>query len=189
MAFEERGQRDGDFLRYRKDSGWDVPDDKRAEVLKNPDSLYWREQLAKSAYIVLVFESMRLLTRAFGELTPDTCRSILTLKQFKQASDGEPMSSFIDFRKGSLADGPLTAIGRIGLSACALLWQGYEEPIRNMASRQQDLLRPEWVQRLSEKLDQIAGRISQPQFRQGIGLDGERDAGRQLTDLRHALES
>jgi hypothetical protein len=58
-----------------------------------------------------------------------------------------------------------------------------------MASRQQDLLRPEWVQRLSDKVDQIAARISQPQFRQGIGLDGEKDAGKDFKSLREVLEA
>jgi hypothetical protein len=149
-------------------SGWDVTPEAQAELLKGSDSCYWREQIAKSAYLVLVYESMRVLYRCFGALDDETCKKILQLRQFSSLRDGQPIDSLGDFRAGSFSDGALTCLGRILLYACELLWQSHDARIRPMASRQQTLLQSDWVGRLSEKTDLVCDRLKQPSFRQVV---------------------
>jgi hypothetical protein len=179
-ALEEAGEKDADFKRaYRKPSGWDMSDEAREELLKSPDSSYWKEQVAKSAYLALVYQSMRVLVRCFGLLDAQTCSHILNLRQFTDLATGRPVSGLQDFRVGSLSDGPLTALGRILLYACELLWERHEPRIRLMASRQQTLIQKEWVERLSVQVDLIMNRVSQPSYRHA--LEGPKDGSLSLT--------
>jgi hypothetical protein len=167
MAYEEEGRRKPSFKSsYLKSSGWDVTEEAQAVLLASLDSCYWREQVAKSAYLVLVHQSMRVLFRCFGTLDDETCRRILRMKQLAGLLQGEPMESIGDFRDGSLADGPLTALGKILLYSCEIFWQGHEAKIRPMASRHQTLLQDDWVGRLSEKVDLVCDRLSNSTFRQ-----------------------
>jgi hypothetical protein len=174
LALEEAGQKDVQFKRaHHKTSGWDMSDEARAELLKSPDSCYWKEQVAKSAYLALVYQSMRVLVKCVGSLDDETCKQVLNMRQFKDLATGQPVSSLQDFRQGSLSDGPLTALGRILLYACELFWERHEPRIRLMASRQQTLLQKEWVDRLSNQVDLILERVAQPSYRHA--MEGPKD--------------
>ena len=179
MAYEEAGRRDHGFkAKYFKASGWDVTPEAQAELLKSSDTCYWREQIAKSAYLVLVYQSMRILYRCFGVLDDNTCKKILRLKQFTSLMDGQAVESLRDFRIGNFSDGALTCLGRILHYACELLWQSYDARIRPMASRQQTLLQADWVSRLSERTDSVCDRLKQPSFRQVVdGAEGSLSFG------------
>ena len=182
-ALEEAGARDPEFERaYRKTSGWDMSDEARSSLLASTDSCYWKEQVAKSMYLGLVYQSMRVLVRCFGTLDDDTCRQILTLPQFSDLASGKPPESIPDFREGSLSHGPLTALGRIILYACELLWERHEQRIRLMASRQQILLQRDWIERLGNQVDLVLDRIAQPAFRRA--LEGAHDDKLALRDAR-----
>jgi|SRR5215470_9011947 len=115
-----------------------------------------------------------------------TCMSILERPQFRDLYDGQRMSKLGDFRKGSLSDGPLTAIGRMLHYSCTLLWQSHEGQIRTMASRQQVLLQEDWIARLSDKVDLVCDRIKYPAFRHSSALEGPGDVDKSfggLTDI------
>lgn len=186
MAYEEEGLRDDAFrVRWKKGSDWDVDETAREKLLKNEESCYWVEQVAKSAYLVLVYQTMRLLLRAHGRLDDETCVRVLNTKQFQDLYRGEALASLGDFREGSLSDGPLTAIGRMLHYACKMLWQSYEAQIRQMASRQQVLLQAGWVARLSEKVDLVADRISRPGFRAEV--EGPNDGELTISDVGDLL--
>lgn len=175
LALEEAGERDPEFKKaHKKTSGWDMSDEAREKVLSLVDSCYWKEQIAKSAYLVLVYQSMRILTKRFGPLDEATCYQILQLPQFQELAAGRPVASLGDFRAGSLSDGPLTAIGRILMHACQLFWERHEQRLRLMPSRQQTLLLREWVDRLSAQVDLVVERVHQPGFR--ATLDGAQDS-------------
>ena len=176
MAYDEEGQRNEEFKkRFRKSSGWNVSEEGREELLKKSDSCYWVEQVAKSAYLVLVYQTMRILVRVFGKLDGETCGKILEHSQFCELYEGKLVGSIGDFRKGSLTDGSLTAIGRILHYACELLWQGQEGRIRQMASRQQVFLQEDWIGRLSDQVDVVCNRIGKPAFLHASGLEGPDD--------------
>ena len=176
MAYDEEGQRNEEFKKqFLKSSGWNVSEEGREELLKKSDSCYWVEQVAKSAYLVLVYQTMRVLVRVFGKLDGETCEKILELSQFCELYEGNLIGSIGDFRKGSLTDGSLTAIGRILHYACKLLWQGQEGRIRQMASRQQVFLQEDWIVRLSDQVDLVCNRIGQPAFLHASGLEGPDD--------------
>ena len=176
MAYDEEGHRNEEFKnRFKKSSGWNVSEEGREELLKKSDSCYWVEQVAKSAYLLLIYQTMRVLVRVFGKLDEETCSKILNLPQFCDLYEGKLVGRIGDFRDGSLDDGPLTAIGRILHYACEMLWQGHEERIRQMASRQQGFLQEEWIGRLSDQVDTVCNRIGQPAFRHASGLEGPGD--------------
>jgi hypothetical protein len=183
LACEEAGRKDPRFKSaHLKSSGWDINDEARARLLESDDSCYWKEQIAKSAYLVLTYQSMRVLVRCFGALDDDTCGRILGLRQFVSLRDGQQIGSIPDFRDGSLSDGPLTTIGRILLHACDLLWERHTSKLRVMPSRQQTLLTEEWVGRLSDQVDLILDRISHQSFR--VALEGPDDANLKFNDVR-----
>jgi hypothetical protein len=56
--------------------------------LSKTDSCYWTEQTAKSAYLVLVYQTMRILVKAYGELSDATCKMILQLPQMSDLYQG-----------------------------------------------------------------------------------------------------
>ena len=189
MAYEETGKEHPEFRRrWYKSGGWEVSDEARETVLENPESCYWVEQVAKSAYLPLVYQSMRILCRAFGALNQQTATAVLQRPQFVDIYSGSTISSLADFRKGSLSDGPLTAIGRILRYACKLLWTERESQIRQMASRQQTLLQPEWVHRLSDKVDYVCDRLPQQHFRANPDLDGPNDVDLKISDVIDLLQ-
>ena len=177
MAYEEEGRRNEEFKkRFLKSSGWNVSEEAHKELLQKHESCYWVEQIAKSAFLILVYQTMRVLVRHFGSLDGETCRRILELPQFCDLYGGKLIGSIGDFRDGSLTDGPLAAIGRILHYACEMLWQGQEERIRQTASRQQIFLQEPWIGRLSEQVDTICNRLSHPAFLHASGLEGPGDA-------------
>jgi hypothetical protein len=181
IAYEEAGHHDPEFAsRYQRSSGWEVPEEARDKLLEKSDSCYWTEQVAKSAYLVLCYQTMRLLVRCYGNLDEETCMRLLSLRQFSDLYDGGLIGSVGDFRSGSLKDGPLTTIGRVLHYASELLWQRYETRIRQMASRQQVLLQEDWVARLSEQVDEVCTRIVHPPFRHASKIDGPADAGLEI---------
>jgi len=187
-AYEEEGARNPEFRsKWYSESGWHVSDDERERLLNRQDSCYWTEQIAKSAYLVLTYQTMRVLVRAFGELTESKCRAILQLPQVSDLYQGTAISTLTDFRKGSLSDGPLSAIGRMLHYACALTWSAFEPQIRSMASRQQVLLQEDWIARLSDKVDLVCTRIGEPVFRHAGGLEGPLDRVREFSGLQDVL--
>ena len=185
MAYEERGNKSEEFrARYKKKAGWDaVPEEVKEETLSSADSCYWPEQIVKSCYLVLTYQSMRVLYKCFGDLDDQTCKRILELRQFRELNSGQSMSKMTDFRQGSLQDGPLTSIGRLLHYSCTLLWQKHEERIRQMASRQQVLLQGDWIARLSEKVDDVCDRVSNPTFLHASNLEGSADRERRISGL------
>ncbi|MBI3448647.1 MAG: AIPR family protein [Acidobacteria bacterium] len=184
MAYEEEAERNPQFKRWLKGKSWDdVPTEDWDRILNNPGSCYWVEQVAKSACLVLMYESMRVLQRVFGDLDDETCHRALRLPQFADLFAGKSIDIAGDFRRGSLSDGPLTALGRILHYACSLLWTRYESQIRNMGYRHQVLLQPEWISRLSEEVDQVCTRIGEPAFRHSSRLEGASDRKIEISRL------
>lgn len=190
IAYEEEGKRNSVFLeKYKKTSGWDVTDGAKADLLKRNDCCYWVEQVAKSAYLVLTYQSMRVLNRCFGKLDDETCRRILDLPQFKELYEGRLIGTLGDFRNGSLSDGPLTAIGRVLHYSCEMLWQANETRIRQMASRQQVLLQEDWIARLSQQVDIVCDKVTIPSFRHASGLEGPDDSTLEVSSIQDVIGS
>ena len=189
LAYDEESVQDPHFKGkyWKKGRGWQVPDMTRDKLLEKRDSCYWTEQVAKSAYLVLVYQSMRIFNKAFGPLVSDTCQDILRMKQFSSIVDGESISAIGDFRSGSLSDGPLTAVGKIAHHSCELLWLDNESRIRNMASRQQVFLQEGWVARISDQVDRICSGIDKPKFRMASDLAGPDDDDLGELDLRELI--
>lgn len=184
MAYEEAGEKDEDFKKkFLKSSGWNVSEEAHAELLKKGDCCYWVEQVARSAYLPLVYQAMRVLVRQFGNLDAETCAKVLGMPQFRDLTQGVLIGKIGDFREGSLSDGPLTAIGRILHYSCEMLWQAHEDRIRQMASRQQVLLQEEWVARLSDQVDKVCARIGKPAFRHASELEGPNDSDVEISGL------
>jgi hypothetical protein len=174
-ACGEAGERDPAFKSaHWKTSGWDLSDETRAHLLQDSNSCYWRENVAKSAYLVLVYQSMRILVHCFGALDDATCLRILRSRQFVDVFEGRSVADLGDFRNGSLSDGPLTALGRILLHSCQLFWERHETKMRVMPSRQQTLLLEEWISKLDSQVDLVLDRLPSRGFRAAI--DGPRDS-------------
>jgi len=190
-ACEEAGKADPAFKSaHWKTSGWDLSDETRAELLQDSNSCYWRENIAKSAYLVLVYQSMRVLVHCFGALDEATCLRILRSRQFAEVFQGHSVAELGDFRDGSLSDGPLTALGRILLHACQLFWERHEPKVRVMPSRQQTLLLEEWIGKLGSQVDLVLDRLHSRGFRSAIDgpLDSELDV-KSAADLFHRISA
>lgn len=189
LAYAEAAKKDPAFEQYKqKDGTWTVPDEKKAELLKNDDSCYWTERIAKAASKVLLHQAMRVLVRRYGNLTDDTCRGILVLPEFKELLDGKPADVLPDFRESSLTRGPLTALARILHLGCKHLWDARSTEIRALLSPQQVLLTQQWAQRLGDQIDMICAKLDKHGFRTASGLDPTGDADiKGLEDLLPTL--
>lgn len=170
LAFEEHAKSNPEFSQYKDQETWNVPDEQVTQVKSNQDSCYWTERVAKSAYKALVFESMRLLYRVYGDLTHGRCEAILRLPQFCELAEGRPAKQLGDFRERPLADGPLTASARILHLACRYLRATHDE-VATIQSPQQALLTDKWTSRLAEQVQIASTRVLSAEFREARGLE------------------
>jgi hypothetical protein len=163
MAFEVEARRDPEFARFREGNEWNVPEDRIEKLKRNDDSVYWTERFSKAAYSALTYQTMRVLTWKYGQLTADRCAGILALPEFSDLARGLPMPEF----RGVAIDGrPLTLIARSLQLAVERLWARERDQMRVMLSPQQDLLRDEWVARLSRSVDQVCESLGSARQRQ-----------------------
>jgi hypothetical protein len=176
MAYEEAAQKDPEFLQYQeKDKRWNVPEVVNAELLKDDDSCYWTERVARAAYKVLVHQAMRVLVQRYGNLTEETCLGILHLPEFQDLLEGHPARKAGDFRTARLDRGPLTSVARVLHLACRNMFNAHSAEIRAILSPQQVLLQQKWTQRLGDQVDQICKRIGNVSYRTGTKLDPDGD--------------
>ncbi|HEX6097277.1 MAG TPA: AIPR family protein [Thermoanaerobaculia bacterium] len=138
------------------DSWLAVPDARRADLLKDESLADFaaRERIAKSAYLVLVYQTMRVLLKVYGPLTSAVGEKVLRLPEFKELADGQ-LGGTLDFRAIPIGRSPLSSIAQLLMIAVNQLWQEFGSQISKMGSPQQTLLQAEWVARLSAKVDQV----------------------------------
>jgi hypothetical protein len=172
-----------EFSKYRSGRDWNVENDSDREKLYEGTS-YWPERIAKGAYLGLVYQAMRLLTRRYGPLEDETSQKVLNLPQLKDLyCDG--LTAVDDFRTGYSTDGVVSAISRILLKACDRLWRDEKRQILGLTSLQQDLLSSSWSDRLGRQVDYIVEKL--PQFLPDLEVAPGSPGIESLADLLPAI--
>jgi hypothetical protein len=173
-AFEEKAVRDPTFERFKDGTKWNVSEADARALKDEADCVYWVERGLKSYYLVLVYQSMRVLVRRYGELSEEVSRRILQLPQLSYVYEGHPVTELAEFRDHTVFDGPVFAIAHMLRSAVKAVVMGYEPEFRKILSPQQAMLERKWVQRLSDKVDVVYDRMTVANWAQANEVTGKR---------------
>lgn len=168
---------------------WNVPADKQEELKLDDEFAYWPEFIINKGHKALVWQSMRVLHRFYGDLTDSRCVEILAKPNFAELMKGQKVLTVLpDWRRSPVAKGPLYLLARVIHLACRRLWDERAQQLRSLGDAQQSLVSGRWMIFMSEAVDKVLDRVGDPKYRDLHDLD----AGFEVADaanLRELLEA
>jgi AIPR protein len=125
----------------------------------------WCEHVANSMKRALLFQTMRLLVRRYGPLTPLTCTEVLRLPQLRQLMEGESLAAVLQPAtcRSALVGAPETPVYsllQVYREASGKVFASAASKVMTMTSRQRELMTAGYVERLSKEVDQLSQNLA-----------------------------